>query len=199
MLLHEFVYHVHISANREVNDAHVEVLHRLSPLTNLNTRADASGDASLDCVLLGFPDLGVVVVAGPPDAHGVITGSELHHIDAWNVEDGFQVFDRFAFFDHDRHHGLIGHLHPIAERYSGEDIAHIARARGAGDAAVRRRLRANGLARVRNRPNIREQQVLDTGSRGLLRQVCARLLIDLHHGRHVIEQLDCTGEVVEGE
>ena len=144
----------------------------------------------------------MVVVAGPSDAHGVVAGSELHHVDAGNVEYRFQILDGLALFDHDRHHGLIRQLHPIAEGHSREDIAHIPGARCPGDAAVRRGLRANGsdgLARVRHRPNIREQQVLNARPRGLLRQVRARLLIDLHHGRHVIEQLDRPGEVVEGE
>jgi hypothetical protein len=70
------------------------------------------------------------------------------------------------------------------------------------DAAGGRRLRAHrthALAHVVHRARVGEQHVLDARADGAHREIGARLLLDLHHRRHVREGVHRPGEILQGE
>ena len=64
---------------------------------------------------------------------------------------------------------------------------------------VSARTRAHALAHVLGRARIGEEHVLDARADGPHRQVGARLLLDLDHGRHVVEGVHRPPEVLERE
>ena len=101
---------------------------------DLGARMLAHGERGLDHVLLRRAAAGVPVVTGQIDAHGVVRGSELHHVDALDRKNVLDVFDGAVFLDHQRHDGIFKGLHKsLAAAGIFPAIAHVAA--GAGPVA----------------------------------------------------------------
>src|SRR5712692_9001552 len=97
--------------------------------------------------------------------------------------------------DHDGDHRVLEGLYE-GGRADVHDVADVAAHAHAVDAAVPGRLRphrAHALRDVVGRARVGEEQILDAGADGPHGHERARLLLDLHHGRHVREGVDGPG------
>ena len=155
----------------------------------------------LDHAALHVPDPRVVPVPGHADAHRVVRRPELDHVDPGHREDRVEVLDRLPLLDHERDHRAVERLH---ERRAAA-VQHVARRPAACRRRGGRRARRLGphgphaLADVLHRSHVGEQEVLDAGADRARGQVRPRVLLDLHHPGHVVEQVDRAAEVLEGE
>lgn len=116
---------LHVPADTEVLDTHLEVTLGLAGFRDFDARVEALLQSSFDGQLLCLEDVGVGPLSCPADAHGVVGGTELDHVDAGNGKDGVDVFDAFAFFDHEGYDGVIEsfNITGVARFADGADIA----------------------------------------------------------------------------
>ena len=102
VVAHPVVDDVQVRAHAEVLDAHLEEARRVLRVVQLRARRDAGLDAALEDVALHAPDVGVVPLAGPADAHRVVGRAPLDHVDAGHGEDLVELLHRRRLLDHDR-------------------------------------------------------------------------------------------------
>ena len=143
----------------------------------------------------------MIPLSSQPDAHGIVGGAELHHVHALHGEQRVQVFHGRCLLDHDGHHRVVEGLHE-GGRAHVHDIAHVAAHAHAVETAVSRCLRprrGDALRHVGGRARVGEEQVLDAGADGPHPEIGPRLLLDLHHGRHVRKGVHGAREILEGE
>ncbi len=100
-------------ANAEVTHPEVEVVLRATGVCDLRSGGDAEAKRRGDDVFFGLTDLLGVLEAREAHAQGVVRRPELDHVDAGGLEDGTEVLDRLALFDHQGHYGPGQRRHPF--------------------------------------------------------------------------------------
>jgi len=191
----------HVPAHAEVPHAQVEIGLGLARMRDLGAGRDAHAQRGLDDVTLGLDDSGVAPLSREPDAHRVVGGPELDHVDALHRQHRLQVLHRGGLLDHHRHHRVVerldergrAHVHDVADIAAHAHPVETARLGCLGPHAP------HAVAHVVGRARIGEEQVLDPRADGAHRQVGARLLLDLEHGGHVVERVHGPREVLERE
>ncbi len=78
-----------------------------SPAAEFGAGGDAHPQDGGDDMLLSFPDPGVVELPGEPDAHRVVGGTELDHVNSIHREQRLQVLHRAVLLDHEGHDRLV--------------------------------------------------------------------------------------------
>ena len=111
-------------------------------VVELGARRHTGLDAALEDIPFDPPDLRAVPFAGPTDAHRVVRGAPLDHVDARHREDLVELLHRGGLLDHDRDDDVVERL-DVARR-SGVDHQRGPAVGDAVDAAVARGIGPNG-------------------------------------------------------
>jgi hypothetical protein len=73
-------------------------------------------------VALGLAHRRVIPLPGQAEAHRVVGGAELHHVDPGHGQDRLEVLDRGLLLDHERDHRVVQRLHERGRA----DLDHVA-------------------------------------------------------------------------
>ena len=95
----------------EVAYAEVGVVLGLLHAGDLGAGPHAGLETGSDHPAFRRADIVTIALAGAPDAHRVVGGPPLHHVDAGDGEQVVEALDRGLLLDHDRDHDVPERLH----------------------------------------------------------------------------------------
>ena len=179
---------------------HVQIPLRTLRRSEFGTWGDAHLQTRLDHAFLRRLHVRVAEFPNAPDAHRIVCRPELHHIHTLHRQEFLQILHGRGLLHHHGHHRILHCLYESQACCIRPESHRAPHTRPVLSARLRR-LRPNGrntLTHVLRRTKVSQKHVLDSCPDRAACDVSPRLLLDLDHGRHVVEQLHRAGDVLKG-